>query len=178
MDWARARRTHVRCLRYRRGLAQLHHPRRHTARRGQGHHARGLGRVCRGLARRLRPGDGSRPARRSAVDHIDDLHRLILDRLLVEFRIGGLSADEKEHFNRAWHRLRPWPDAVPGLHRLKARYTIATLSNGNVALLTNMAKQAGYPGIASCRRSYSGAISPTRRSIRARPRCWACRRNG
>ena len=77
--------------------------------------------------------------------HIDGLHRLILDRLLVEFRIGGLSADEKEHFNRAWHRLGPWPDAVPGLHRLKTRYIIATLSNGNVALLTNMAKRAGLP---------------------------------
>ena len=77
--------------------------------------------------------------------HIDDLHRLILDRLLIEFRIGGLSAGEKEHFNRAWHRLRPWPDAVPGLHRLKARYIITTLSNGNIALLTNMAKRADLP---------------------------------
>ena len=77
--------------------------------------------------------------------HIDDLHRLILDRLLVEFRIGGLSATEKAHFNRVWHRLRPWPDAVTGLHQLKARYIIATLSNGNVALLTNMAKQARLP---------------------------------
>ncbi|MAG37016.1 MAG: haloacid dehalogenase type II [Dehalococcoidia bacterium] len=77
--------------------------------------------------------------------NIDGLHRLILDQLLAEFRIGGLSEAEKVHFNRAWHRLTPWPDVVAGLHRLKARYIIATLSNGNVALLTNMAKHAGLP---------------------------------
>ena len=76
---------------------------------------------------------------------IDVLHRQILDRLIDEFRIVGLSEAEKEHFNRAWHRLKPWPDAVPGLARLRKRYLIAPLSNGNVALLTNMAKHAGLP---------------------------------
>jgi len=76
---------------------------------------------------------------------IDDLHRMILDDLLVEFGIRGLSEAEIDHLNRAWHRLSPWPDSVAGLHRLKARFTIATLSNGNVSLLTNMAKNAGLP---------------------------------
>lgn len=76
---------------------------------------------------------------------IDSLHRTILDRLLEQFKITGLSEDEKEHLNRVWHRLSPWPDSVPGLTRLKKRYIIATLSNGNVALLTNMAKHAGLP---------------------------------
>ena len=76
---------------------------------------------------------------------IDDLHRLILDGLLEQFNIEGLSEAEKDHFNRAWHRLTPWPDAVPGLTRLKKKFIITTLSNGNVALLTNMAKNAGLP---------------------------------
>ncbi len=76
---------------------------------------------------------------------LDDLHRMSLERLLERFGIRGLSEEEKDHLNRAWHRLEPWPDAVPGLTRLKSRFIIATLSNGNVALLTNMAKHAGLP---------------------------------
>ena len=76
---------------------------------------------------------------------IDVLHRMILDGLLAEFGVTGLSEDEKDHLNRAWHRLAPWPDSVAGLTRLRGRYVVATLSNGNVALLTNMAKHAGLP---------------------------------
>lgn len=76
---------------------------------------------------------------------IDDLHRMILDDLLVEHSITGLSEEEIEHLNRVWHRLMPWPDSVVGLYRLKSRYVISTLSNGNVSLLTNMAKNAGLP---------------------------------
>ena len=76
---------------------------------------------------------------------IDDLHRMILDELLVEFGVCGLSEDEKLHLNKVWHRLTPWPDSVEGLARLKRGYVIATLSNGNVALLTNMAKYGGLP---------------------------------
>lgn len=76
---------------------------------------------------------------------IDVLHRMILSELLAKFRIDCLSEAEKDEFNRAWHRLQPWPDAVKGLARLKRRYVISPLSNGNVALLTNMAKHAGLP---------------------------------
>ena len=76
---------------------------------------------------------------------LDQLHRLILDGLIEQFGIQGLSEREIDHLNRAWHRLDPWPDAVAGLARLKQRYVIATLSNGNVALLVNMAKHAGLP---------------------------------
>jgi 2-haloacid dehalogenase len=75
--------------------------------------------------------------------NIDALHRLILDELLVSFNITGLSETEKDHLNRVWHRLEPWPDARPGLERLRQRFIVAPLSNGNVSLLTNMAKQAG-----------------------------------
>jgi len=76
---------------------------------------------------------------------IDDLHRLILDELLPRFGLGHLNAAERQHLNRVWHRLDPWPDVVAGLQRLKTRYTLCTLSNGNLGLLTNMAKRAHLP---------------------------------
>jgi 2-haloacid dehalogenase len=76
---------------------------------------------------------------------LDDLHRASLEELLAEFGIEALSRAEKDHFNRVWHRLDPWPDAVEGLARLRQLYIIAPLSNGNVALLTNMARRAGLP---------------------------------
>jgi 2-haloacid dehalogenase len=76
---------------------------------------------------------------------IDDLHRMILDDILVTFGVTHLSEEEKRHLNKVWHRLDAWPDVVAGLTRLKSRYTICTLSNGNIGLLTNMAKRAGLP---------------------------------
>ena len=76
---------------------------------------------------------------------IDVLHRMILDELLSEYNITNLTESEKDHFNRAWHRLDPWPDSVPGLTELKKNYVISPLSNGNVALLVNMAKYGGLP---------------------------------
>jgi 2-haloacid dehalogenase len=80
-----------------------------------------------------------------AWTNLDALHRASLEELLREFGVEGLTEKEKDQFNRVWHRLEPWPDAVEGLARLKRRFVIAPLSNGNVALLTNMAKKAGLP---------------------------------
>jgi 2-haloacid dehalogenase len=76
---------------------------------------------------------------------IDDLHRLILDGLLPQFGLAHLDETERVHLNRVWHRLDAWPDSVAGLTRLKRKYTITSLSNGNIGLLTNMAKRAGLP---------------------------------
>ena len=76
---------------------------------------------------------------------LDELHRENLVELLAEFDVSGLSAAETDHLNRAWHRLDPWPDAVEGLTRLKRKYILATLSNGNIALMVDMAKRAGLP---------------------------------
>jgi 2-haloacid dehalogenase len=76
---------------------------------------------------------------------IDDLHRLILDDVLEKFNVAHLSEEQKRRLNKIWHRLDPWPDTVEGLTRLKSRYTICSLSNGNIGLLTNMAKHAGLP---------------------------------
>ena len=88
--------------------------------------------------------DGERPWTR-----LDDLHReslrTLLERRGVAVGEGGVDDAAIDGFNRAWHRLDPWPDAVEGLTRLKRRYVLATLSNGNVALLVNMAKRAGLP---------------------------------
>lgn len=77
--------------------------------------------------------------------NIDELHRSILDGLLERFKITGLEERDIDHLNRAWHRLMPWPDSVPGLNRLRSRYVVATLSNGNIGLLVDMAKNAGLP---------------------------------
>ena len=76
---------------------------------------------------------------------IDVLHRMILVELLAKFGIDELSEVEKDDLNRVWHRLKAWPDSVQGLVRLKKRYAVATLSNGNMALLVDMAKHAGLP---------------------------------
>jgi len=76
--------------------------------------------------------------------NIDGLHRRILDELIETFGIHGLSAKEMENLNRVWHRLIPWPDAVSGLNRLRSKYILATLSNGNISLLVNMARNAGF----------------------------------
>jgi len=76
---------------------------------------------------------------------LDDLHRMILDEILLQFDLKNLSEDQKHHLNRAWHRLDAWPDSVEGLQRLKSKYTICTLSNGNMGLLADMAKNAGLP---------------------------------
>jgi 2-haloacid dehalogenase len=76
---------------------------------------------------------------------IDDLHRMILNDVLKTFKINSLSETQIQHLNLVWHRLNPWPDAVEGLHKLKNRFTIVTLSNGNLGLLANMAKNAGLP---------------------------------
>ncbi len=76
---------------------------------------------------------------------LDMLHRMGLDEVLTEFGITSLTEDEKIDLNRAWHRLHPWSDSVPGLYRLKAKFILGTMSNGNIALMTNMAKFAGLP---------------------------------
>jgi 2-haloacid dehalogenase len=77
--------------------------------------------------------------------NIDAIHRMILDELLVNFNVSGLRESDKDDLNHVWHRLKPWPDAIRGLRRLRRRFIVATLSNGNISLLVNMAKNAGLP---------------------------------
>jgi 2-haloacid dehalogenase len=76
---------------------------------------------------------------------LDRLHRHSLERLVEQLSISGLSDADLNYLTMGWHRLHAWPDSVAGLTRLKTKYIIGTLSNGNVALLTEMAKFAGLP---------------------------------
>lgn len=92
--------------------------------------------------------------------NLDALHRANLDEVLESFGMAALEAPARETLNLAWHRLDPWPDSVPGLTRLKQRYILATLSNGNVALLVNMAKRGGLPWDAVLGAEVAGHYKP------------------
>lgn len=76
---------------------------------------------------------------------LDVLHRESLIQLLAEFSINGVREHELDHLTAIWHRLDPWPDTVRGLYRLKQRYIIGPLSNGNIGLLVRLSKRAGLP---------------------------------
>jgi 2-haloacid dehalogenase len=76
---------------------------------------------------------------------LDVLHRESLVTLLDRYGIDGLSDDDIDEMNLAWHHLDPWPDSVEGLTRMKSRYVIAPCSNGNIALMVDMAKHGGLP---------------------------------
>jgi len=76
---------------------------------------------------------------------LDDLNRMILENLLKQYKIEGLSEEEKTHWAHVWRRLKPWPDSVDGLTRLKKKFIVAPMSNGNVALMTSLAKFGGLP---------------------------------
>jgi len=99
---------------------------------------------------------GYQPAMRAVMERIaageggftlvDELHLHILDEVLRDFGLDAkVDREGRRALNTAWHRLPAWPDAVSGLTRLKSKYTICTLSNGNIGLLTEMAKRAGLP---------------------------------
>ena len=93
---------------------------------------------------------------------VDDIHREKLDVLLKEYGLSEVMSEEsKQHLNRAWHRLDGWPDSPSGLRRLKSKYIIATASNGNLALLVNMAKHADLPWDAVMSPDVYGAYKPS-----------------
>jgi 2-haloacid dehalogenase len=76
---------------------------------------------------------------------LDRLHRMILDSIANDVGLGSLAENDRRTLNRAWHRLQPWPDSVPGLTRLKKKFILAPLSNGNISLMTDLAKHSGLP---------------------------------
>ena len=116
-------------------------------------------------------------AGRRTFARLDILHRENLLEVLESFDIKGLDEATIDHLNRAWHRLDPWPDVVTGLERLKRRFILGTLSNGNVALIVNMAKNAG-PALGCRARRRSGGrlqagaegVSKCSVSSRSRPK--------
>ena len=76
---------------------------------------------------------------------LDLLHRRNLDRILPRFGISGLGEDAARELNLAWHRLDAWPDAPHGLARLKRRFVLAPVSNGNISLMVDLARRNGFP---------------------------------
>ena len=110
---------------------------------------------------------GYKPAMREVMDSgewviLDDLHRRILDRVLHDFALDKLPEAERQQLNLVWHRLDPWPDSVEGLTRLKSKFIICSLSNGNIGLLTEMAKNASVTlGLHSERREFPTSTNRT-----------------
>ncbi|TAD83914.1 MAG: haloacid dehalogenase type II [Sphingomonadales bacterium] len=108
---------------------------------------------------------GMRKSGRAFVP-LDLLHREMLETALRERNVDptGLDDEMLADWNRAWHRLDPWPDSVEGLTRLKTRFPIVTLSNGNVALLLAMARRGGLPWDAILGAEVSGFYKPDRQA--------------
>jgi 2-haloacid dehalogenase len=104
-----------------------------------------------------------RAGRRPFV-RLDLLNRETLDTLLERHGVTGVDEQRLDHFAHAWRRLDPWPDAVEGLARLKARYPIVTLSNGNIALMLEMARRGGLPWDAILGAEVTGAYKPEPRA--------------
>jgi 2-haloacid dehalogenase len=117
--------------------------------------------MARAWRRRYQPAmEEVRTGRRPFVK-LDVLHRENLTGLLAEFEIEGLGEGDLDELNLAWHRLDPWPDALEGLARLKTRYILAPLSNGNVRLMVDMARRAGLPWDAILGAELARAYKPT-----------------
>jgi 2-haloacid dehalogenase len=76
---------------------------------------------------------------------LDVLHRRNLERILPRFGISGLSEDVLRDLNLAWHRLDAWPDVPAGLTRLRQRFLLAPVSNGNISLMVDLARRNGLP---------------------------------
>ncbi|MFC3127289.1 haloacid dehalogenase type II [Pseudoroseomonas globiformis] len=100
---------------------------------------------------------------RRPFTRLDVLHRENLEAVLPQFGIdaAGVPPAELDALNLAWHRLDPWPDSIPGLARLKRRFIIAPLSNGNIRLMLDMAKRAGLPWDAILGAEVAQAYKPT-----------------
>src|SRR5579862_7603642 len=91
---------------------------------------------------------------------LDVLHRRNLDRILPRFGAEALSEDDRRALNLAWHRLDAWPDVTPGLVRLKRRYWLAPVSNGNISLMVDLARRNGFPWDAILGAEIAGDYKP------------------
>ncbi len=91
---------------------------------------------------------------------VHSVYRDALDAVLDECGIAGVSVAEREELTQAWQRLKPWPDVVPGLTRLKSAFTVATLSNADVSAVVNISKRAGLPWDAVFAAEMAGVFKP------------------
>jgi 2-haloacid dehalogenase len=97
---------------------------------------------------------------RIAFSKLDVLHRRNLDRILPRFGLEGLSEPDRQNLNLAWHRLDAWPDVSRGLHRLKRRYRLAPVSNGNISLMVDLARRNDFPWDAILGAEIAGDYKP------------------
>ena len=97
---------------------------------------------------------------RIAFCKLDVLHRRNLERILPRFNVSGLDEATLQHFNKAWHRLDGWPDSAPGLTRLKRKFAIAPVSNGNISLMVDLARRNGFPWDAILGSEVAGDFKP------------------
>jgi len=106
------------------------------------------------------PGMEEVRAGRIPFSKLDVLHRRNLDRILPRFGFTGLSEEITSHLNRAWHRLDAWPDVAPGLQRLKRKFLLAPVSNGNISLMVDLARRNGFPWDAILGAEIAGDYKP------------------
>jgi 2-haloacid dehalogenase len=102
-------------------------------------------------------------AGRIAFCKLDVLHRRNLDLILPRFGLGGLGEEDRRELNTAWHRLEAWPDVPAGLRRLKSRYLLAPVSNGNISLMVDLARRNGFPWDAILGAEIAGDYKPKQR---------------
>ncbi|MGB0970768.1 MAG: haloacid dehalogenase type II [Mycobacterium sp.] len=91
---------------------------------------------------------------------VHSVYRYLLDSLLAEYNMTDFSAAEREELTLSWQRLIPWPDVVPALTRLRERFTLATLSNADVAAVVNISKRAGLRWDAVFTAEMAGVFKP------------------
>jgi 2-haloacid dehalogenase len=91
---------------------------------------------------------------------LDLLHRLNLEITLKKFNVTALSENDKRELNLAWHRLDAWPDVPPGLARLKRKFLIAPVSNGNISLMADLARRNNLPWDAILGAEIAGDYKP------------------
>jgi len=91
---------------------------------------------------------------------LDLLHRRNLDRILPRFGLADLAQEVRSDLNLAWHRLDAWDDVAPGLTRLKRRFWLAPVSNGNISLMVDLARRNGFPWDAILGSEIAGDYKP------------------
>jgi 2-haloacid dehalogenase len=111
-------------------------------------------------------------AGRIAFCKLDVLHRRNLDRILPRFHLGALGEEDRSALNMAWHRLDAWPDVAGGLHRLRRRYLLAPVSNGNISLMVDLARRNGLPWDAILGAEIAGDYKPKPRVYLAAARAF------
>jgi len=91
---------------------------------------------------------------------VHSVYRRVLDSVLDEYGITDLLATDRDELTLAWQRLRPWPDVVPGLTRMRRMFTVATLSNADVSAVVSISKRGALPWDAVFTAEMAGVFKP------------------